>query len=231
MKKIKEIILIVFFILVINFIYIFTTPVVVCATDGDNLVSNISNSINSFQQRAQNKFNSLQFTVSYGPLVGIANFLYFALCVILIAGTFYKAIKYAMSSPSDRATAKKGLVGWVVLLVLGVGCVTFFRVLISSISNTSQTSALLNAFQNVTLGLSQNSVFMTILNTILRFFQVGAVGLAVYLVTKLGIKYFTASAREKADLKTGELQKTLIVVALAFGAFGFFNLLYQAFYG
>lgn len=228
MRKIKKAILIIFFLII--FLYIFAMPVVVHASDGDSLIGNVTNSVNSYHNIASNKSNELGFDLDFSFISAIGDVLYFALCVILIAGTFYKAIKYAMSSPSERATAKKGLVAWVVLVVLGVGIVTFFELLVSSVSDDSETSVIMEALSTVTDGLSQNSTIMTILNTILRFFQVGAIGVAVYLVTKLGIKYFTASAQEKADLKTGELQKTLIVVALAFGAFGFFNLLYQAFY-
>ncbi len=231
-KNIRKNVLIISFIFLIGILYIFSNPVMVqAATAGDNVISQIGNGSNTFMQMGQNKLNSMGISINMNLITGIAQVLYFAGCVIVIALTIYKAVKYGMSNAGNKAAAKKELAGWIIICLIIIGAYPLFKLIASAFDNSSYTSNVINQFQNTSQGLSsssQNSTFMLILNTILRVIQVFGIGYIIIRFTVVGIKYFTTSAASEKAQEKGELVRTLILAVIIFGAAGFFEIIYQA---
>lgn len=232
MIKMKKHLLIMSFVFVSVILYLFGNPVSVYATTaGDNALNQIASGTNTFMQMGQNGLSSMGITIDMSLIGGIAQILYFAGCVIVIAFTIYKAVKYGMSSPGDRASLKKELAGWIIICLLLIGAYPLYKLIASALDGSSYTSNVISQFGNTAQGLSsasQNSTFMLILNTFLRIIQVGAIGYIIIRFTVVGIKYFTQSAYDKAEIKNSELPRTLILAVIIFGAAGFFEIIYQA---
>lgn len=229
MKKQLLIICIVFFTVILYFL---ANPLQVQAsTAGDNVLNQITSGSNTFMQMGQNKLNTMGVSINMNLITGIAQVLYFAGCVIVIALTIYKAVKYGMSSPGDRASLKKELAGWIIVCILLIGAYPLYKLIASAIDNSSYTSNVISQLKNTAQGLtatSQNSTFMLIINTIFRVIQVGAIGYIIIRFTVVGIKYFTTSAASEKAVEKGELVRTLILAIVIFGAAGFFEIIYQA---
>lgn len=232
MTKIRKYILTICIIFLIGTLYVFSNPVMVqAATAGDNALNKISSGSNTFMQMGQNKLNSMGISINLNLITGIAQVLYFAGCVIVIALTIYKAVKYGMSNAGDKAAAKKELARWIIVCIIIVGAYPLFKLIASAFDNSSYTSNVINQLKNTPQGLtsvSQNNTFMLILNTILRVIQVFGIGYIIIRFTVVGIKYFTTSAAKEKAQEKGELVRTLILAVIIFGAAGFFEIIYQA---
>lgn len=230
MFKIKKCMKVIF--LAIIFIFLSGQLNVYAATAGDNLINDISTGTNTFLSMGENRLNAMGITIDVSLVQGIAQVLYFAGCVIVIALTMYKAVKYGMSSAGDKASAKRELGGWIVICIIIIGAYPLFKLIASAIDGSLMTSNLVNSLQNTSQGISaasQNSTVMLILNTIFRVIQVAAIGYIIIRFTVVGIKYFTTSAASEKAVEKGELVRTLILAVIIFGAAGFFEILYRAF--
>lgn len=233
MKKIKKYFLIVGFVILIFFAYFLLRPSVTEASAGDNILSNVQKNSNSLLSTGENAVQARGINVDFEFLVGLVQVMYVILCVIFIIRTIQKAIKYGLSNASDKAAAKKELAGWLIICVCGIGVFPLFRLIVSAFDDSTYTANVVNQFKNTSEGLSeasQNSPILIILNTILRMVQVAGIGYVIIRFTVAGIKYFSASATasQKADIKAGELQRSLIIAVIVFGAVGFFEIIYQA---
>ena len=232
MIKIKKHILIISIVFFTVILYFFGNPIYVFAsTAGDNLLGEVSSGANSFLQMGQNGLGSMGVSIDMSLITGIAQLLYFVCCVAAIGGTIYKAVKYGMSSPEERATAKRGLIGWVIICFLLIGAYPVYRLIVTALDDSSFMEDIASQFEGTSQGLSgasQNSTFILILNTIFRVIQVGAIGYIIIRFTIVGIRYFTSQAAKDRVEERGELYRTLILAIIIFGAAGFFEIIYQA---
>lgn len=233
MKKIRKCFLIISFVIVISFIYFLIMPAITEASAGSDLITNIEGNSNNFISMGVNGLNEKGIDINLDFLEGFIMALYVVLCVCVIAFTIYKAIKYGLSNATDKAAAKMGLARWIAICVGGIGVFPLWKLFVSVFDSSSYTLNIVNQLENTTsdIDLPQNSTLLLILNTILRFIQVLAIGYIIIRLTAVAIKYFTSSAKEKAEVKGGELQKTLIILAIVFGATSFFEIIYKAIVG
>lgn len=229
MFKIKKCMKIIFWVII--FIFLSGQISVYATTAGDNLINDISTGTNTFMSMGENKLNNMGITIDISLVKGIAQVLYFAGCVIVIALTMYKAVKYGMSSAGEKASAKRELAGWIIICLIIIGAYPLFRLIASAFGGGTLMSDMLNQLNGVSNGISsasQNSTFMLILNTIFRVIQVAAIGYIIIRFTVVGIKYFTTSAASEKAQGKGELIRTLILAIIIFGAAGFFEIIYRA---
>ena len=233
MYRLKKYVLIISVVFLIGICFVIFNPISAEAvTGGDNFINHISTGANHIISTGQNGLNTRGINIDVSMIGDIAQVIWTAGCIIIIALTIYKAVKYGLSGPSEKASAKKELIGWILIALIIIAAYPLAKLIISAFDGSLWTSNIVNQLNGVSQGLSAasaNSTFMLILNTFLRVIQVGASGYIIIKFIVVGIKYMTTpSSYIKAEQK-GELVNTLIQAVVIFGAVGFFEILYRAF--
>lgn len=231
MFKMKKYMLIIILFFLIQFIYLLINPTFVHAgTAGDNFLNAVTSGADTMISTGQNGLTSRGINVDLTPVRAIAQIVWMIGSVVMVAILIYKGARYATSSPGDKASLKRGLAGWIIMAVIVVGAFPLANLFVTSLDGSAGTANVMAQMQGTSQGLtgaSANSPVMIIVNTIFRVIQVGAIGIVIIRFTYLGIKYFTENASGKADIKSGELVRSLIVAVIVFGAIGIFDILYN----
>lgn len=99
--------------------------------------------------------------------------------------------------------------------------------LISIINTTSLASVeeVISAMEGVNTP-AENSKVQGVMNTVIGLIQIAGTGIALVMVTILGIKYLMASPGEKADVKK-QIMPMLIGCVLLFGAVTLMSAVYE----
>lgn len=236
MKIIKKCFLIISFVILISFTYFLIRPAVVEANTGTDFIKNVEDNANSLITMGEKGLEEKGITIKTDIIKGIGYALYVILVVVVICGTLYLGISYGSSNAADRAAAKMKLLRWIIWSIVAIGSYPVFKLIVTAFDSSSYTANIVEQLGNTTEGLGsevQNSTFALIMGTLYRFVQVAAIGYILIRFTYLAIKYFkrTASPEERAEIRHGDLQTTFVQAVLIFGAFGFIEIIYQAFYG
>lgn len=92
---------------------------------------------------------------------------------------------------------KKILLTLVMMLVL----ISLIDMNFSRVFATDLMSGILKGMRDVTGGTNEITAAQGVINTVIGLIQLAGTGIAVIVISILGIKYMTASAGEKADIK------------------------------
>lgn len=77
------------------------------------------------------------------------------------------------------------------------------------------------------MGITKSNPVTNIVSTILAIVQIAAVGIALINLTWVGIKYFTATATVKAELKNSGIPRAIMVAVGVFGAASLFKIVFE----
>lgn len=109
----------------------------------------------------------------------------------------------------------KKVISLIVMITMILGCVTF--VCAESSGGDPGIAGLTSAMSGVTTMASTGSKIGQVINNVIGLIQMVGSGIALIVITLLGIKYLLASPGEKADVKK-QILPIIIGCALLFGA-------------